>query len=148
MIKIDKDKFVAVCNGSVSMASAAAELKLHFNTFARKAKKFGCYKPNPGLKGGKRSKTRSDSYSLKELLAGKHPGYSTYKLKRKLVAAGVKRMICEVCGIDEWNGRKLNMELHHIDGVRTNHKLTNLQIICPNCHSQTSTFRARNKVEH
>ena len=36
------------------------------------------------------------------------------------------------------------MELHHIDGDRTNHKLDNLQILCPNCHSQTATFRAKN----
>jgi 5-methylcytosine-specific restriction endonuclease McrA len=38
------------------------------------------------------------------------------------------------------------MELHHIDGKRTNHHLSNLMLLCPNCHSQTDTFRARNRT--
>ena len=37
------------------------------------------------------------------------------------------------------------MELDHIDGNRTNHKLENLRMLCPNCHSQTSTYKGRNK---
>jgi len=37
------------------------------------------------------------------------------------------------------------MELHHVDGDRTNHLLENLEMICPNCHSQTDNYRAKNK---
>lgn len=148
MVKIDKDKFIAECRTSASMAEAAAKLKLHFNTFRRYAIKLGCYKPNQGLRGGKRNKKRSDSYALKDVLNGKYPNYQTFKLKNRLMAEGIKENRCEVCGIVEWNEEQLNMELHHLDGDRTNHKLSNLQIICPNCHSQPDTFRARNKVEH
>ena len=36
--------------------------------------------------------------------------------------------------ITEWNGKPIQMELHHIDGNRTNHKLSNLMMLCPNCH--------------
>lgn len=39
------------------------------------------------------------------------------------------------------------MELHHIDGNTSNNKLENLQILCPNCHAQTDTFRAKNKKD-
>ena len=53
--------------------------------------------------------------------------------------------ICEECGVKSWNGKELNMELHHIDGNRTNHLLENLQLLCLNCHSQTENFRAKNK---
>ena len=45
---------------------------------------------------------------------------------------------------EEWNDKKINMELDHIDGNRTNHKLKNLRMLCPNCHSQTDTYRAKN----
>lgn len=41
-------------------------------------------------------------------------------------------------------GKKINCELDHIDGNRTNHLLENLRILCPNCHSQTNTFRGKN----
>jgi 5-methylcytosine-specific restriction endonuclease McrA len=47
--------------------------------------------------------------------------------------------------ISDWQGRPLSLELHHIDGNRQNHLLDNLVILCPNCHSQTDTFRAKNK---
>ena len=56
----------------------------------------------------------------------------------------IKEEKCEVCGITEWFGEKLSFELDHIDGDRTNHKLENIRIICPNCHSQTETYRGKN----
>lgn len=51
---------------------------------------------------------------------------------------------CEQCGIDEWNGTQLSFELDHIDGNNYNNSLDNLRFLCPNCHSQTDTFRGRN----
>lgn len=47
---------------------------------------------------------------------------------------------CEKCGITEWLGQPINLEVHHINGDRTNNELENLQLLCPNCHSYTSTF--------
>ena len=51
---------------------------------------------------------------------------------------------CEVCGISEWNGKSLSLEIDHIDGLHTNNNSNNLRIICPNCHSQTDTYKAKN----
>lgn len=45
------------------------------------------------------------------------------------------------CGISTWLGRKLSLELHHINGDRNNNKRENLVVLCPNCHSLTSNFR-------
>lgn len=39
------------------------------------------------------------------------------------------------------------MQLHHIDGNPKNHLLNNLQMLCPNCHSQTENFTAKNKCK-
>lgn len=47
---------------------------------------------------------------------------------------------CECCGITEWNNKPIVMQLHHIDGNPNNNKLENLQLLCPNCHSQTENF--------
>jgi hypothetical protein len=65
-------------------------------------------------------------------------------LKQRLLAAGVKENRRELCGIAEWLGKPLSMHLHHKDGDGTNNELDNLEILCPNCHSQTDTYGGRN----
>lgn len=52
---------------------------------------------------------------------------------------------CENCGAITWLGKPINLEVHHIDGVRTNNSLENLQLLCPNCHSYTDNFRRSKK---
>jgi len=39
------------------------------------------------------------------------------------------------------------LELHHIDGVNTNHCIENLQMLCPNCHAFTDNYRGKGKKE-
>lgn len=51
---------------------------------------------------------------------------------------------CLHCGISEWQNKPLKLELDHIDGNNSNNKKENIRLLCPNCHSQTSTFRGRN----
>ena len=52
---------------------------------------------------------------------------------------------CEVCGISDWNSKTLSLECDHIDGHHANNHPSNLRLICPNCHSQTETYKAKNK---
>ena len=59
----------------------------------------------------------------------------SYILKQKLVRDGLKEDKCELCGVSEWLNIKLPLELHHKDGDHFNNDLSNLQILCPNCHS-------------
>ena len=47
---------------------------------------------------------------------------------------------CEDCGVVEWKGQPIVLEMHHIDGDRENNAKENLQLLCPNCHSTTSNF--------
>lgn len=51
---------------------------------------------------------------------------------------------CFSCNqVGEWNGKKLRLQLDHIDGNSDNNALSNLRLLCPNCHSQTETFGAK-----
>jgi Zn finger protein HypA/HybF involved in hydrogenase expression len=52
---------------------------------------------------------------------------------------------CKECGIDEWRGKPLNLELDHINGINNDNRLENLRFLCLNCHSQTETYRGRNR---
>ncbi|HUZ29497.1 MAG TPA: hypothetical protein VMU90_09675 [Solirubrobacteraceae bacterium] len=65
-------------------------------------------------------------------------------LKTRLLQAGLKDGSCERCGISEWCGQHLSVALHHINGDRLDNRVGNLQLLCPNCHSQTDTFSGRN----
>ena len=56
-------------------------------------------------------------------------------LKEKLIRDGIKSNCCEICGIYEWRGIELILELHHKNGNHYDNNLDNLIILCPNCHS-------------
>jgi hypothetical protein len=140
---ITDDDIIIACEESLTMAEAASKTGLHFNTFRRRATKLEVYAPNIGGKG--MSKNRPVVVSLDDILSGKAPWFQSYKLKNRLIKDGMKENKCEKCGITEWLGAPLQCELNHINGIRHDHKWENLEILCPNCHSQTDTFRAKNK---
>jgi DNA-binding transcriptional ArsR family regulator len=77
-------------------------------------------------------------------LAGVHRG--RHNLKRRLVLSGAKRNACETCGLSEWRGSPITLALHHVNGDRTDNRIENLMLLCPNCHSQTNTFAGRNRA--
>jgi hypothetical protein len=69
-----------------------------------------------------------------------------YALKRRLLADGLKEPMCEGCGLAEWRGEPLSLELHHINGDPFDNRLENLELLCPNCHSQTDNWGGRAKA--
>ena len=141
--RIDDKLFIEVCNRSLSMSQAAAELGLHFNSFKKRAIELGCYRPNKAGIGVRKNMPKIPINDI--IVKGLHPNYQSYKLKNRLIDEGIKVNQCEECGIEQWNNKSLKMELHHINGDRTDHQLENLKLLCPNCHSQTDNFRAKNK---
>jgi len=142
-MKVTNEDIIKACEEELTMSRAASRLKIHFNTLKRRALELGVYSPNQSGKGINK-KHNGNKILLSEIIEGKHPYYQTNKLRKRLIDEGLKTPNCEVCGIDEWLGEKLSLELDHIDGDRTNHKFSNLRIVCPNCHSQTHTYRGKN----
>ena len=140
MVKYNIEEFIKICKESKSMSEASTKMDMHINTFRRIAKKLECYKTNQSGKGIPKV---MPAIPLLEILEGLHPQYNTYKLKNRLFKENLKKNKCEICGLDSWCGEHISCELDHIDGNPRNHLLSNLRIICPNCHSQTETFRSK-----
>lgn len=65
---------------------------------------------------------------------------SSHSLKCRLIHEKIKEHKCEICNRTEWNGQVIPIDLHHIDGNSENNALSNLQILCRNCHGQTENF--------
>lgn len=145
-IKVTDEEIIFVALNSKSAAAAASDLGIKYETFRVHAKRLGVFSINPSGKGLSKPKPEGNGkISLQEILEGKHPSYQSNKLRLRLISDGLKKAQCEVCNITEWNNKKVSFELEHKDGNRNNHIWNNLMIICPNCHSQTSTYRGKNK---
>ena len=71
--------------------------------------------------------------------------YQSFKLKRRLLQKGLKKHICEQCGLIEWQGKPIPLELHHKNGNNRDNRIENLLLLCPNCHALTVSYRGKNK---
>ncbi len=98
------------------------------------------YSGNMGGKG-----IKSNGKRIPALEYAKTHGCKSADLKKKLIEEGYIEDVCVECGNEgEWNNKPIILELDHINGDRFDNRLKNLRILCPNCHSQTPTFRGRN----
>lgn len=52
---------------------------------------------------------------------------------------------CNQCGLSEWLGQQIILELEHKSGDHYDNSRENVELLCPNCHSLTNTWRGRNK---
>jgi len=137
-----KDQIVKWIEDNQSKAFICREIECKPLTLDLYLKKWKIeYSGNKGLKGKKIAHNRShvSNYLIKGSLI------TSYKLKKRLIRDGVKEKKCEVCRLTEWNNKEIPLEVHHIDGDSFNNELTNIMLLCPNCHAQTDTYRGLNK---
>jgi hypothetical protein len=68
---------------------------------------------------------------------------------RPAITEGLKRPVCELCGQGEiWRGRRMGLILDHVNGVRDDHRLQNVRIVCPNCNATLDTHCGRKNRLH
>lgn len=138
-LDITIDQVRAAVEATDSAYAASVHLNVTYSSFIRYAQKFGLYKTNMGGKG--RSKPNPALRTPSEELFQKGKKRSTTQVKNRLFAEGLKENRCEECDQEPmWNGKPLVMHLDHVDGDNTNNQIFNLRILCPNCHTQTSTY--------
>lgn len=121
-------------------AEIARRLKCKVDTLKSYYKKMGIeYSGNSARKGFSHKEQRKP---LLEYLQGNVANSSK---RVRLIEEGVKENKCEICGLSEWMGKPIPLELHHIDFNHFNNNLDNLQILCSNCHMQAHNYN--NNIE-
>ena len=98
------------------------------------------YKGNMGKKGLKSSPNKKTFDELSQVST-----VTSHKLRLRLLEEGIKEHKCECCGNTEWMGYPIPLELHHKDGNHFNNELSNLELLCPNCHAQTDNYSCKKK---
>lgn len=81
----------------------------------------------------------------KQILESNYEGLSFESLRFRILYEQNNK--CNKCGLNNWLGQELILELEHKDGNNKNNCRSNLEMICPNCHSLTETWRGRNKKD-
>lgn len=113
-----------------------------------------CGKEHPGFYGSGRfcCHTCAAQYSMRNRISieklnlGLCNKVASCKLREWLITNHVKENKCEICGLTTWLDQPLVCELHHKDGNSHNNCLSNLMMVCPNCHSQTPTYKNKKRI--
>ena len=136
--KILKKKIEMAMENCLTMAGVARAIGMDYKTLRKYAIKFELFKTNQS------GKNCFDKH-IKDIVLG-NVIISKTTLKKRLIDENILPYKCNSCKIDSWNNSAITLELDHIDGNKKNNKLSNLRLLCPNCHSQTITYRGMNKI--
>lgn len=119
------------------LAEIARDLDFKYDTLKKYLNEYHIeYKTNQSRKGFSHDESR---ISIDKYFSGEKSIVAS-KLRRRLIEEGYKDEVCECCGLSEWMGKKIPLELHHKDGNHYNNSLDNLQILCSNCHMQAHNY--------
>lgn len=98
---------------------------------------------NHSIERKKEIKLKKQKTCNSKILKEDFGNLSFERLKKRVLMEQEKK--CNRCGVSEWFGVTLSLELEHKDGNNQNNERSNLEVLCPNCHSITNTWKGRNK---
>jgi hypothetical protein len=83
--------------------------------------------------------------NLDKILKGELKILYNISLRIHLIRNNILGDCCNKCKLTDWQNQPITLEVEHIDGDKWNNKRDNLELLCPNCHSQTATYKRKNK---
>lgn len=81
-----------------------------------------------------------------ELLFTEKSKHTRAVIRKRIISEKLLPYKCSICGISDWNGKRLSLELDHVNGINYDNRLENLRFLCPNCHSLTGTYGSKNSL--
>lgn len=146
----DKDAVANAIASASSIKEAIENLGLraaggNYKAFRLACERHGLTLPRATGLSQTRAARESNRRSNNEIFVENSDYTNRSLLKKRLYEMGIPEE-CVSCGLGpEWNGKRLTLTLEHKNGVWNDHRIENLEILCPNCHSQTDTFCGGNK---
>lgn len=148
-IKYTKEQLIQAIKENYSIAQVLTQLGVkpcggNYDTIRKYIKNLSIDTSHFTGMGWSKGKTLSSKRPIEDYLSNKFP-ISSHKLRLRLLKEDIFQPICSCCNLAKWLDKSIPLELHHKDGNNKNNCLSNLELLCPNCHSQTENFRGKNK---
>ena len=143
--KWSKENLLPLIQQSISKAEVLRKLQFkgyeggHYRTLNKYLLLYNIDTDHFPGQGWRKNRTFAPTRPIYDLLV-KNSFNSNSRLKERLLKEDILKKACCKCGISEWNEKSLSLHLDHINGVPSDNRLFNLRLLCPNCHSQTSTY--------
>ena len=141
------EQFADAVKSSISIAQVLKTLGLSLTGANYKSVKMRCellnlsashFKGQAWLKGGRC--TWGKKRPLDAILVKGSSYTSSNHLRNRLLKEGVFERVCSQCGLREWLGQDMPLQIDHKNGDNRDNRLKNLRLLCPNCHSLTPNF--------
>lgn len=147
------EQLIEAVKTSLSYAEVMRKLGLkaagsNYDTVKKKIKEYNLdtsHMTGQAWNQGDRYKPIREAQPLEAILIENSSYRSTYHLKDRLLKECMKEYKCECCGNTEWMGKPIALELHHVNGIKNDLRIENLQLLCPNCHAFTDNYRGKNR---
>lgn len=136
-----KDQILIWIDENKSKAFIAKELGCKQETLNKYLEKMGI--EYAGNQSGKGQPKRKPKMTLEDYLESS-VDIQTNKIRKKILEENIKAHKCECCGLETWLGQPIPLEVHHKDGNRDHNELSNFELLCPNCHAFTDSYRGKN----
>lgn len=150
--KYNDEQFREAVRTSISIREALGKLGLvpaggNYKHFRQLVNSLGCSTKHFLGKGYLKNKTHNWTIKIpmKDILIENSTYTSSNGLRKRLIGEGIFDAKCSSCNLTHWLGQPISLELDHINGINTDNRVSNLRILCPNCHAQTSNYRGKNK---
>lgn len=139
-MKYSKELLEPIIKDSKSWADVCRRLKVTPATGAQshiksRANLFGIDYSHFLGRGWSKNKVSLNKRPIEDFLSDGGAFINSSQLLKRLIKEGIKEKRCEMCGLIEWLGHDIPLELDHKNNCHSDNRIENLSVLCPTCHT-------------